>query len=132
MGCPLAGVAGERLCDRACAVTRSHPTPTVVPSVARRKMDPAINVSRGNGVPDYAALVEVLEEPRDTVILYGSSARGDATPDSDVDLLQIVPYQRPSYRRGRLSVTTVTEQSLRTLALSGSLFVLHLREEGIL
>jgi hypothetical protein len=79
-----------------------------------------------------APLLDLLEGPRDAVMLYGSHARGDATSRSDVDVLQIVPQRRPSYRRGRLSVVTATAESLRALATSSSLFVLHLREEGML
>jgi len=29
------------------------------------------------------------------IILFGSRARGEAHPDSDVDLLVILPYERP-------------------------------------
>ena len=33
------------------------------------------------------------------IILFGSHARGDATPDSDVDLLVVMPVQGSSARR---------------------------------
>jgi hypothetical protein len=94
-------------------------------------MDPSITVNRAPRTLDPACLLDLLEGPHDAVILYGSYARGDQTPRSDIDLLQIVPDRRASYRRGRLSVTTTTAESLRALAVSGSLFVLHLRQEGV-
>ena len=37
----------------------------------------------------------------DKVILFGSHARGDAGPDSDVDLLIIAPSEQPTYKRVR-------------------------------
>jgi hypothetical protein len=80
---------------------------------------------------DRRSLLGALDAPWDAVLLYGSHARGDATPGSDVDVLQIVPHRRPSYGSGRLSVTTATKEALHELAASGSLFVLHLREEGV-
>ena len=37
------------------------------------------------------------------VYLFGSAARGDASPDSDVDLLIVAPSDEPNYERtGRL------------------------------
>lgn len=76
-------------------------------------------------------LLDQVAEPRDAVLLYGSHARGDQRPDSDIDVLQVVPSRRPSYRRGKLSVATTTAKSLHKLAASGSLFVLHLKCEGV-
>src|SRR5438067_1986462 len=35
----------------------------------------------------------------DRIILFGSWARGDARPDSDIDLLVIAPSIEPRYRR---------------------------------
>src|SRR3989442_15805701 len=35
----------------------------------------------------------------DRIILFGSHARGDARPDSDVDLLIVKDTDEPSYRR---------------------------------
>ena len=35
----------------------------------------------------------------DQIILFGSQARGDAGPDSDVDLLIIAPSDLPSWQR---------------------------------
>src|SRR6185503_11183659 len=35
----------------------------------------------------------------DCIVLFGSRARGDARPDSDIDLLIIKDTDQPSYRR---------------------------------
>ena len=42
-------------------------------------------------------LVEAVDP--DLIILFGSHARGDARPDSDVDLLIAKDTDEPSYRR---------------------------------
>lgn len=42
-------------------------------------------------------LAEAIQPER--IILFGSHARGDAGPDSDVDLLVIAPSRLPSWRR---------------------------------
>jgi len=35
----------------------------------------------------------------DRIILFGSHARGEAGPDSDIDLLIVAPSDEPNYRR---------------------------------
>jgi hypothetical protein len=94
--------------------------------------NPVLLVEGREEVLFFAKILEALDPPRDAVLLYGSHARGDATLRSDIDVLQIVPHRRPSYGCGRLSVTTATAESLGALAASGSLFVLHCRQEGVL
>lgn len=37
--------------------------------------------------------------PQATIILFGSQARGDARPDSDVDFMVVLPQAPPSTRR---------------------------------
>ena len=37
--------------------------------------------------------------PTATVILYGSEARGDARPDSDIDVLILLDGEKRNYRR---------------------------------
>jgi hypothetical protein len=64
------------------------------------------------------------------LMLYGSHARGDSRGDSDIDVLEIVARRAPSYRKGKLSVTRYTARHLHALAEAGSLFVLHLCQEG--
>jgi hypothetical protein len=65
------------------------------------------------------------------VMLYGSRARGDPRPDSDVDVLQLVRNRSRSYANGRVNVTAYTPEHLMLMARRGSLFVRHLRDEGI-
>lgn len=64
-------------------------------------------------------------------MLYGSQARGSAQPDSDVDILQVVPSGSGSYRRGRVAVTAYTAAHLHQMAIQGSLFILHLIVDGV-
>jgi hypothetical protein len=66
------------------------------------------------------------------VLLYGSRARGAYRPDSDVDVLQLVPSRPRSYSRGRVNVASYTPDHLMHLAREGSLFVRHLHDEGII
>jgi len=42
-------------------------------------------------------LVEAIDPDR--IILFGSRARGDARPDSDIDLLIVKDTDQPAYRR---------------------------------
>ncbi len=51
-----------------------------------------------------AALAEIIRRiveavHPDQIILFGSQARGDAGPDSDVDLLVVAPSDEPPHRR---------------------------------
>ena len=74
-------------------------------------------------IPDEAladALAQVKDALREAIgedfrlILYGSRARGDAEPDSDVDLMVILPDDRAdSETEGKLR-DTVYDFSLRT------------------
>jgi predicted nucleotidyltransferase len=65
------------------------------------------------------------------VMLYGSRARRTARPDSDVDVLQLVSDNPRSYSSGRVNVTAYTPEHLTLLGIRGSLFVRHLKDEGI-
>lgn len=59
----------------------------------------------------------------DTVILFGSHARGDADEDSDVDLLVVVPDVTE-----RRSLAFEMRRALRTAALPKDIFVLSRSE----
>jgi predicted nucleotidyltransferase len=59
--------------------------------------------------------------------LYGSRARGTARPDSDIDVLQLVPNRPGSYSEGSVNVTAYLPAALKMMAERGSLFVLHLK-----
>ncbi|QBR93284.1 nucleotidyltransferase domain-containing protein [Nocardioides euryhalodurans] len=77
---------------------------------------------------------DILEHLQGQVVaamLYGSRARGEARSDSDVDVLQVVDHGPRSYSVGNLNVSAYTVDHLRLLADRGSLFVRHLRDEGI-
>lgn len=71
-----------------------------------------------------------LVEANDGVAVYGSVARGDMGPASDVDVLVVSDRATEHILRGRISVTFYQEQHLRAQACSGSLFVLHLKQEA--
>lgn len=70
---------------------------------------------------------------RPTLILYGSTARGDARPNSDVDLLLALDteaLEEPSSTK-RVSVHRYPKAWLERKAKDGSLFVYHIAHEGL-
>jgi predicted nucleotidyltransferase len=69
----------------------------------------------------------VREANPDTVILFGSRARGDARPDSDLDLLIVEP-EPFSPQRSRCRETASLYLALRKLAIAKDL-LLHSRDE---
>ena len=52
-------------------------------------------------------LVEAIDPDR--IILFGSRARGDARPDSDVDLLIIKDSDEPGYRRSQRAYRALSD-----------------------
>ncbi len=83
------------------------------------------------GVPPTAAsdAVELMPDGVLGVLLYGSHARGDHGPDSDVDLLVLAEYPAGT-RLGRVaSVSVYTPVQLATA--SGTLFGMHLARDGV-
>ncbi|WP_199440508.1 nucleotidyltransferase domain-containing protein [Umezawaea beigongshangensis] len=64
-------------------------------------------------------------------MLYGSYARGTEVKESDIDLLQLVERSPKAYDFNHISVTQYTPLHLKIMAQEGSLFVLHLKIEGI-
>lgn len=96
------------------------------------KLDPDVVAARGvtalKGSPGVLALAVV-----------GSVARGDARPDSDVDLL-VITREPPreirsilpqSIREHPVSLICKTPEQLEELVARGSLFLAHVREEGV-
>jgi predicted nucleotidyltransferase len=50
-----------------------------------------------NDIVDFAGEIAQRFHP-ERIVLYGSYAYGQPTPDSDVDLLVVMPYQGKSWR----------------------------------
>lgn len=57
--------------------------------------------------------------PDSEAILYGSEARGDARPDSDIDVLIILPDNHDTYARRKIEIT----ESLYDVELSTGISV---------
>jgi predicted nucleotidyltransferase len=64
------------------------------------------------------------------LVLFGSHARDDPGPDSDVDVLQLAPSHRASYQKGNHAFSVYTLRHLAQMARDGSLFVRHVLREG--
>jgi hypothetical protein len=71
------------------------------------------------------------------VWLYGSLARGDANTSSDADILlvsddgEVPAHVRERYRGRRISISRYNWCELARMASYGSLFLVHLKIEGI-
>lgn len=76
--------------------------------------------------------LEALKTTAPATMLYGSYARGDQVPDSDIDVLQIGYIPKPPQKIGSIVISFYTTRQLSKLAKQGSLFVLHLRKEGLI
>jgi uncharacterized protein len=79
----------------------------------------AETISTNLSSDDERELVRVVERlvaafRPDRIYLFGSQARGEATPDSDVDLLVVVPNaDRPPYQLDQEAYRIVAPHSLR-------------------
>ncbi|MCA1674127.1 MAG: nucleotidyltransferase domain-containing protein [Actinobacteria bacterium] len=71
--------------------------------------------------PELPAEVEGL-------LVYGSQARGDAVPGSDLDVLALVTAPRPSTHSGDVNVSYYTREQLSTGI--GTLFGAHLKRDA--
>lgn len=86
---------------------------------------------------DALRALEAIESVR-AVCLVGSVARGDARPDSDLDLVvvsgqpvrELVARLAVGTRNDRVSLICRTPDQVREMALAGSLFLHHVRTEG--
>ncbi|OUC97636.1 DNA polymerase III subunit beta [Streptosporangium minutum] len=75
-------------------------------------------------------LEDFPELPADAegLLIYGSQARQDAGPDSDLDVLALVTTQRPSTDAGYVHVSYYTRKQLSTGI--GTLFGAHLKRDA--
>lgn len=65
------------------------------------------------------------------VTLFGSRARGDAKPNSDIDVLLITEEGKPRHTSmGNISLSFYPLKDLEARARSGNLFLCHVLQEG--
>jgi predicted nucleotidyltransferase len=87
------------------------------------------------------ALRIALEFQPERIILFGSYARGDATPDSDVDLLVVLPHKGKGWRRAAeirsrlrpdfpLDLLVRTPEEISKRLAEGDPFIGELAEKG--
>jgi hypothetical protein len=91
--------------------------------------DHTLKVLRELGVP--ATLrndVPALPNDVEGLLLYGSQARGDAVPGSDLDLLALAAVARPTTRVGDVNVCFYSREQLA--AGVGTLFGFHLKRDA--
>jgi hypothetical protein len=92
-GIPTAGI--ETVMDEADRAPGLSPGPPAVPSPRRERKENRHAMKRHAAVPpDLLDSVVAYFRPR-RVILFGSAARGEARPDSDLDLLVVLDDDAP-------------------------------------
>ncbi|WP_327043890.1 nucleotidyltransferase domain-containing protein [Microbispora sp. NBC_01189] len=91
--------------------------------------DDVVDVLLGMDVP-ASVLEDFPELPSDVegLLVYGSQARRDAVPGSDLDMLALVTAQRPSAESGYVHVSYYTRKQLSTGI--GTLFGAHLKRDA--
>lgn len=91
--------------------------------------DDAVDALISLGIPSKV-VADFPELPADVegLLVYGSQARGDAVPGSDLDMLALVASSRPSAQSGDVHVSYYTREQLSTGI--GTLFGAHLRRDA--
>jgi len=91
--------------------------------------DDVVAALLGRGVPS-SVLEDFPELPAEVegLLVYGSQARGDAVPGSDLDVLALVTAPRPSTHCGDVNVNYYTLDQLWTGI--GTLFGAHLKRDA--
>lgn len=89
-----------------------------------------VGLSRMN-VPRDAVETALRIAPPDAVgvLVYGSRARGDHLPKSDLDLLALVDHPAGSRSGDGVNLSCYTQEQLSSA--SGTLFGMHIRRDGI-
>lgn len=82
-------------------------------------MIPNLGEIKGNIYFDYIS-----------IYLFGSYARGDFNKDSDIDILILSNKYKRRFDIGKYSYSPYTKETLKKMANDGSLFILHIIEEG--
>ncbi len=80
---------------------------------------------------EVEAALRPTAERRIAAMLYGSHARKGNEAGSDVDVLELVADSPAPYAVGEINVTQYTPSHLGAMGQRGSLFVLHLRTDGV-
>ena len=94
-------------------------------------MDRVGIVDQLSGLGISSKLLEDFPElPADasSLLIYGSQARGDSVLGSDLDVIAVVPSQRPTANSGDVSVSFYTKDQLSSGI--GSLFGAHLKRDS--
>ncbi len=82
------------------------------------------------GSSEVQHVLELLRPDALAAMIYGSTARGDSTPSSDVDVLQLSLSKPGRQVHGRISLVTYLPAQLEAMTAARSLFAWHLRSEG--
>lgn len=64
------------------------------------------------------------------IVLYGSVARGDSSPTSDIDMLVISDDHETTRAVGRVNITTYDEEQFRSA--DGTIFGMHVARDGVI
>ena len=85
----------------------------------------------GLGVPQslIEAAIHVISDDTIGLLVYGSRARADSVPNSDLDLLALVQEPSGSTAYGNVNLSRYTSAQIRSA--SGTLFGMHIRRDGV-